>query len=63
MNFITKTLLLAASVAITSTAMAADSSPTPQKKPEVGHGKNLNFDGDYVETMGKNSLDWLTALS
>jgi hypothetical protein len=64
----------AALIAISIVANASDAAPTTQKKlvasatntsaqAGTGHGKNLNFDGDYVETMGKNPLDSLTALS
>jgi hypothetical protein len=44
--------------AIGSIALADNKPLTPVS---TGRQKNLNFDGDYVETMGKN-LDSLTAL-
>ena len=46
-----------------SVAKAADSNTNTAPTGKTGHGKNLNFDGDYVETMGKSPLDSLTALS
>jgi hypothetical protein len=60
--------------ALSAVAHAGTDAPSTQKKllassspssrtGAAGHGKNLNFDGDYVETMGKNPLDSLTALS
>ena len=67
--FFTITASVGALTAFATAANAAES-PTPatsQKKAVTdstnGHGKNLNFDGDYVETMGKNPMDSLTALS